>query len=264
MTPSNPDPLREAAHTVLTALDETGDNGETLAEFVGIEDQRDALAAALSAAPSAALAQARPPADEGLRAALASQDQQIAKWAYAESQAADRKDWPMADRWRNLAQGAASAIEAIRAALAAQPAPGLDVEPHLPRCEHGAIREPCIPCSDPAGQYNLGREVGIREGILRERAQARPPADEGLRAAVAAYVAWQYRQRGAPRFTLTDLRAALASQPAPAPGLDVERLGTAMSEAWPADEQLVDDSEVWHRFAPLVVTEYVRLERTPR
>jgi hypothetical protein len=54
MTPSSPDPLREAAQAVLTAVDETGDNGETLAEFVGIEDQRDALAAALSATPSPA------------------------------------------------------------------------------------------------------------------------------------------------------------------------------------------------------------------
>jgi hypothetical protein len=32
-----------------------------------------------------------------------------------------------------------------------------------------------------------------------------------LREAVQAYVDWQYRQRGARRFTLTDLRAALAS-----------------------------------------------------
>jgi hypothetical protein len=52
--PSSPDPLREAAQTVLTALDETGDNGETLAEFVGVEDQRDALAAALAAQPAPA------------------------------------------------------------------------------------------------------------------------------------------------------------------------------------------------------------------
>lgn len=33
-------------------------------------------------------------------------------------------------------------------------------------------------------------------------------ADE-LREAVAKFVAWQYRERGAARFTLTDLRAAL-------------------------------------------------------
>ena len=32
-----------------------------------------------------------------------------------------------------------------------------------------------------------------------------------VEAAARAYVAWQYRERGAPRFTLTDLRAALSS-----------------------------------------------------
>jgi hypothetical protein len=56
-------------------------------------------------------------------------------------------------------------------------------------------------------------------------------------------------------------RPSAATLRATPTGIDPERLGTAMSEAWPADEQLVDDSEVWHRFAPLVIAEYDRLVR---
>lgn len=57
---------------------------------------------------------------DALREALERQDEQIATWAAAEEQAAEHRDWNMADRYRYLASGAASAVEAIRAALAAQ------------------------------------------------------------------------------------------------------------------------------------------------
>jgi hypothetical protein len=37
--------------------------------------------------------------------------------------------------------------------------------------------------------------------------------EDPLRAAARKFIAWQYRERGAQRFTMTDLRAALAAPP---------------------------------------------------
>jgi hypothetical protein len=45
----------------------------------------------------------------------------------------------------------------------------------------------------------------LERQLFRDQAEI-----DRLRAAMQAYVDWEYRKRGAPRFTLTNLRAALA------------------------------------------------------
>ena len=50
--------------------------------------------------------------------------------------------------------------------------------------------------------------------VLAIEAQAVNDYDRlrAIEAAARAHIAWQYRQRGAPRFTLSDLRAALTPE----------------------------------------------------
>jgi len=51
----------------------------------------------------------------------------------------------------------------------------------------------------------------VRYSAVLERQLFRDQAEvDRLRAAIQAYIDWEYRKRGAPRFTLTNLRAALA------------------------------------------------------
>ena len=113
---------------------------------------------------------------------------------------------------------------------------------------------------DPDGGFApaaLRAWVAERMGLI----SATPPqADRGLldriealpRFAMAEYATDEpYPNPDGWIVSREDVLAALRDTP-PA-GLDVERLGAAMSEAWDPDEQLVDDSEVWHRFAPRVL-----------
>ena len=77
--------------------------------------------------------------------------------------------------------------------------------------------------------------------------------DERLREAVEAYVAWQYRKRGARRFTLTDLRAALAATPEPT--LDAVTLAVAMNSA----QITADEIRLGHDLIPVAERVLARL-----
>lgn len=97
----------------------------------------------------------------------------------------------------------------------------------------------------------LQGDPGLREALafLRKRLVGTPP-NVDMEDAWMASLLDEAEQIG---------RATLAAS---SEGLDVERLARAMNEAWPADEQLVDDSAVWCRFAPLVAAAYLELKPT--
>ena len=64
-----------------------------------------------------------------------------------------------------------------------------------------------------AGTWEHGRwkmdPVKVADAALIVEAVNAYDRLRAIEAAARAYVAWQYRERGAPRFTLTDLRTAL-------------------------------------------------------
>jgi hypothetical protein len=98
------------------------------------------------------------------------------------------------------------------------------------------------------------------------------PDTARLRTAIEAYIAWQYRERGASRFTLTDLRAALAATKPTADDLmampkdeflrtigmgeiDVERLGRALQALY-MGRYHYDSLEDWTADAESVLATY--------